>query len=180
MPMFRLSDEEAAALVDYFVALAGRTDRAAYDPLDEPFGKTAVYAQPKTIAFAFGCVSCHLPRGTPGTDPSMGGSAPPFTLAGPRLRRDWVVALLENPETQIQGTKMTSFWPSRAKPRLAQGNTRSITYPEFRFHLGEDATPDAIAKVQMEMLARYLLYHYEAAAPPASTPPAPPTPGDGR
>jgi hypothetical protein len=194
MPMFRLSDAEASALVDYFLAMAGRSDRAAFDPLDEPLS-TVAYAEPRAVEYTKGtdkrtltvrneveeakalfeahnCVTCHLKRGTPGADPNDGGSAPPFELARPRLRRDWVVALLHDPLTQIEGTKMTGFWPLKAAGARKPGETRGIQYPAFRFGVPKEGTNDDVAQAQMEALARYLLYHYEPSAPAAAAPPA--------
>ena len=191
MPTFRLSDAEASALVGYFNRLAGR-DRTSYDPLDAPLD-TKPYAEPKSIEVtrnnqkqtitvrteveqakalfdAFACAKCHLPKGTPGADPNEGGSAPPFTVVGPMLRRDWVVALLRDPQTQIHGTKMTQFWTLKTKTRRKVGETLNLEHPNFRFDAAPDATNDEVAEAQMKALARYLIYHYD----PTITPPAEP------
>lgn len=187
MPNFRLSDDEAAALVDYFLALAGRRDRFHTDPLDQPLSTTP-YAEPVTVkakgldgvwkdlvvrneleeARALfdtrNCVTCHLPRGTPGVDPSEGGSAPPLTLASKRLQHDWVLELIHNPQTQILGTKMPQNWTR--KSRTQPGDSLRVEYPQFLVGARrlEKPTNDDVAHAQMEALSRYLLWHYEADA----------------
>lgn len=198
MPMFRLSDDEASALVDYFFALAGRKDRLATDPEDEPLDDTP-YKEPvvitvkekdeagkeieskvtvnslreeaKALFDRRGCVKCHLPKGAPGTESGEGASAPPFTLAGKRLTRAWMGDLLHNPQNQIPGTKMPSFWPGRSlrgKP-APPPNSMDVTFPQFlvgaRFL--EKPTNDDIAEAQMSAIVRYLRHHYESPAPAA-------------
>jgi mono/diheme cytochrome c family protein len=181
MPAFRFSDEEANALVDYFLALAGRSSRLWTDPAAQALDETP-YASPATIKVrdktltvaneleeakllfdTFNCVKCHLPKGTPGADPNEGASAPPFTLSRARLRRDWVHALIEEPQTQINGTKMTAFWPAKAVRGRKHEDTIRVEYPEFKFGLRADpaATNDRVAHKQMEMISRYLTWHYQ-------------------
>ncbi|MBL9087282.1 MAG: c-type cytochrome [Planctomycetia bacterium] len=188
MPMFRLSDEEAVALVDYFFAVAGRKDRLASDPLDTPLDPTP-YKEPVTLktkgldgvwketvvtneieeAKALfetrNCVTCHLPKGTPGVDPSEGGSAPPFTLAAARLQHSWVLDMIHNPQWQIAGTKMPSNWA--AKSRKTPGDSIKVDYPQFLVGARrlEKPTNDDIAEAQMLAISRYLLWHYKSAAP---------------
>jgi hypothetical protein len=202
MPKFRLSDEEANALVKMFLALAGRPEALSFDPADAPLSEAA-YAQaatvtgkkdapPMTVGNAvaeaqalfdtMACVKCHLPPGTPGADPNEGGSAPPFTLAGPRLRREWIVELLKDPQSQINGTKMVQFWTRKGRRTRKEGDTWDVQYPDFQFGLrGHPHVNDALAREQMESLARWILYHYPKTptAAPAAPPPAPPAPAGG-
>jgi len=208
MPMFRLSDDEAAALVDYFLALAGRKDRLETDVEDEPLDDTP-YPAPVVIklkekdadgkeiereltlrslreeAAAFfdkaGCVKCHLPKGAPGTETGEGASAPPFTLAGARLQRGWMFDLLHNPQNQIQGTKMPSFWSTRSvrgKPAVWP-DSMSVTYPQFLLgvRFKDKPTNDEIAEAQMSAVVRYLRFHYQM---PAAATGAPPEPVSGK
>jgi mono/diheme cytochrome c family protein len=192
MPTFRLSDEEVAALVDYFKRVAGRSDRLSSDPEDAPLPDTP-YPEPVTItvgtadarrdvtvrslreeaALLFetvNCNKCHLPKGTPGADPNEGASAPPFTLSGRRLQRPWTRDMIEDPLWQIPGTKMTAFWGRITRPK--PGQTRRSDYPQFL--LGTrgkpGATPDDVTDAQMDALSRYLLHHYEAPKFPQAEP----------
>ncbi len=207
MPKFRMTDEEASALVDYFERLAGRADRTATDLDDQPLSD-APYAEPiplsveakdpegkpvkhefavkslreetKALFDTANCNRCHLPKGTPGADPNEGASAPPFTLAGRRLRREWVRDMIEDPLRQIPNTKMPAFWSRKrgGKP----GDTRKLDFPQFVLTARSipSHVPDDVSSAQMDALARFVLHHYEPTKFPAAAPPpdaAPPAGG---
>ena len=207
MPLFRLSDEEASALVDYFNAVAGRKDRLTTDGEDEPLDDTP-YKEPvvikvkekdkdgnsfdaevtvrslreetKALFVRRGCIKCHLPKGSPVTADGEGASAPPFSLSAARLQRTWMFDLLHNPQNQIPGTKMPSFWSAkRIRNKLAAPpDSLDVTFPQFlvgvRFK--DKPTNDEIADAQMAALARYLRFHYEAPAV-VTAPPEPASTG---
>jgi hypothetical protein len=87
----------------------------------------------------------------PNQDPAS--AAPNFQLAKSRLRPDWIVAWLQNPNALQEGTRMPSFWDF-SDPAHPTSNFKSF---------GGDA------KAQIEAL-RDLLMHlgepgYEAPAP---------------
>ncbi len=207
MPRFQLSDEEASAMVDYFNAVAGRKDRLATDDDDEPLDATP-YKEPvvikvkekdadgksidvevtvrnlreeaKALFQRQGCIKCHLPKGAPVTANGEGASAPPYSRSAARRQRSWMYDLLHNPQNQIPGTKMPSFWPlKRVKGKLAPPpDTMDITFPQFlvgaRFK--DKPTNDDIADAQMAALVRYLRFHYEPPAA-ATVPPEPASAG---
>ena len=200
--MFRLSDEETAALVDYFQVVAQRKDRTGTDPDDVPLDATP-YAEPvkivvkgkdekgesldrefvvhnqieeaKALFTTANCVKCHLPKGTPGADPNEGASAPPFTLAGARLRRAWMFDMAHDPQWQIQGTKMPAFWPLKSKAKQKEGDTRRVEFPQFLcLARGQkDVTPDQLADAQIGAIVRYILWHYEMPSFAPATPAEP-------
>jgi hypothetical protein len=122
------------------------------------------------------CNKCHLPKGTPGSDLTDGGVAPPFQLAARRLGRDWVIALLNDPQHVIRGTGMVSPWG-----RSGYGRSMDAKYLAFQLELREDpewqrlwaaceqgkkAGPEKdeamrrLAEVQRSALADYVLHHY--------------------
>jgi hypothetical protein len=202
MPMFRLSDAEVAALVDYFDAVAGRPDRFATDPDDHPLDTTP-WKEPVTISVkvkddagnetsrevvvrsrmeeakalfdTLNCVKCHLPKGTPGADPNEGASAPPFTLARERLQRAWMLDMVHDPQRQIEGTKMPSFWQPKSRRARKPGDSYTFTYPQFLAGTRgrEGATKDDVAEAQMGDVVRYILWHYEMPSLAAPAEPAP-------
>lgn len=195
MPEFELNDMEADALVAGFQRLAGIQIRNRYDPDSTLAGRS--YAEPleirvtnsdgglveaRTVRDAVGeaeflfdtinCNKCHLPRGTPGADPV----APPLALAGKRLSKAWVVALLNEPNHLIRGTAMISPWQ-----RSGYGRVIDKQYAPFQLELRNDAAWQALWKacdegrkpgperdeatrrlveVQREALADYVLHHY--------------------
>lgn len=120
MPTFGLSDEETTALVEYFAALEGM-------PL--PFVHVDPHAVPPENLEAakvlmsedyFACFSCHqrgdqLPEGPPE------GWAPDLGMAHERLRPEWIVEWLRNPQKVQPGTKMPSFYDTDEEGNPAGG-----------------------------------------------------------
>jgi cbb3-type cytochrome oxidase cytochrome c subunit len=109
MPTFHFSETEAATIGAYFAAV----DKVAY-----PFMSTEVQTTPERLkegAELFQksqCTSCHPTSNVmpPGKDPT--DLAPNLMLAGERLRPDWVLLWLKDPQKVFPGTKMPTFFPS--------------------------------------------------------------------
>ena len=121
MPSYGMSAERRNGLIAYFTAL----DEAAY-----PF---AEQVQPEltpeelTAALTmfspdyFNCTTCHIqgdqfPPGTPDR------WAPDFALASQRLRAEWIIDWLADPQTLMPGTRMPAFYPLGA-PDVLGGDT---------------------------------------------------------
>jgi mono/diheme cytochrome c family protein/predicted nucleic acid-binding Zn-ribbon protein len=109
MPTFNLTDEETTALVDYFAALEG---------VELPFVHTDPHDVPRENLEAakilmseeyFACFSCHQ-RGDQAPEGPPEGWAPDLAMANQRLRPDWIVRWLRNPQAVQPGTKMPSFY----------------------------------------------------------------------
>ena len=138
MPTFHFVDAEATDLVHYFAAASNKS-----------FPYLTAEAQPLTAARAkeadqlfkdLQCINCHvIGQLRPGQDP--GSAAPNLLLAKERLRPDWVVPWLKNPQALMDGTRMPSFWDfsDEAHP----------TSPSKLF--------DGDAKQQIEALRDYIL-----------------------
>lgn len=199
MPRFELSVAEADALVAGFQRLAGVTYRVTPQPASGIAAR--IYAAPveiqvtdasgKTVAartvsdaveeaeFLFdtiNCNKCHLPKGSPGSDPTDGGVAPPLKYAQQRLGREWVNYLLHDPQHLIKGTAMVSPWG-----RSGYGRVIDKAYQPFQFELRDDPAWQALWKeseqgtkpgpardqatkrlfeVQREALSDYVTHHY--------------------
>ena len=109
MPTFGFADEEATALVKYFSALE-----------DEPFPYETIALQTpdqgelgvgKQIFDALQCISCHPEQGEvipPGSEKT---GRPDLALAKPRLKADWIIEWLKDPQTFQPGTAMPQAWP---------------------------------------------------------------------
>ncbi len=109
MPTFGLMDDDATALVKYFSVLS-----------DEPFPYETIALQPpdqteirvgKQIFDALQCISCHPEQGEvipPGSDKT---GRPDLALAKHRLKADWVIEWLKDPQTFQPGTAMPQNWP---------------------------------------------------------------------
>src|SRR5206468_11734772 len=107
MPTFHFDERELGILGRYFSAL---------DKVDYPFISTDIPASPDQLragAELFTeakCMSCH-PTGSklpPGRDPS--DLAPDLMLAHERLRPDWILKWLEDPQKIANGTRMPTFF----------------------------------------------------------------------
>src|SRR5262249_42630203 len=110
MPTFGLTDDETNTVVSYFGALDKvqvpyvHLERAAISQANIDAGKSL------TGKDYFDCFSCH-PRGAQKPEGPPEGWAPDLALAWQRLRPDWIVKWLHDPQKVMPGTKMPSFFP---------------------------------------------------------------------
>ena len=121
MPSYGMDAERRNALIAYFTAL----DDAAY-----PFAEQVqpdLTPEELTAALTmfspdyFNCTTCHIqgdqfPPGTPDR------WAPNFALAAQRLRPDWIIDWLADPQSLMPGTRMPAFYPLGA-PDVLGGDT---------------------------------------------------------
>ena len=109
MPTFGLSDEEATALVKYFSALDDEVfpyETIALDPASRSELRVG-----KQIFDVLQCISCHPEQGEvipPGSDKT---GRPDLALAKSRLKADWVIEWLKEPQSFQPGTAMPQAWP---------------------------------------------------------------------
>ncbi len=108
MPTFGLSDEEATGLVRYF-AILGR-QRFPYEFVNGRVPQEHLQAGRRLVSKEYlDCFSCHQqgerkPEGPPE------GWAPDLALAKTRLRPDWIIKWLKDPQKIQPGTKMPTFF----------------------------------------------------------------------
>lgn len=108
MPSFQMPEEDAAALVDYFAALDEKL--RPYVHFDRTAVPAAAAAAGKDIFQKAECLSCHGEWPPPqGQEPP---TAPNLRFAKERLRPDWIVDWIRNPNRLQPGTKMPSFFPN--------------------------------------------------------------------
>ena len=109
MPTFGFSDSEATALVKYFSSLS-----------DEPFPYKTIALQPATradvrvgkqIFDALECISCHPEQGEVIPQGSDKTGRPDLALAKSRLKADWIIEWLKEPQSFQPGTAMPQAWP---------------------------------------------------------------------
>jgi mono/diheme cytochrome c family protein len=86
------------------------------------------------------CERCHIASAAGTMEASQ--LAPSFRLAGERLREEWIVDWLRDPQSVTPGTQMPQFWP------LDQDGKRVTPLPDV---LGGD--PEA----QMRAVAAYVM-----------------------
>jgi cbb3-type cytochrome oxidase cytochrome c subunit len=107
MPTFHLTEHEAGVIGKYFSTL---------DKVDFPFISTEIQTTPERLRAGadlftkLECAKCH-PTGSSvpaGRDPSE--LAPDLLLAQRRLRPDWVIRWLTDPQKVAPNTRMPTFW----------------------------------------------------------------------
>jgi mono/diheme cytochrome c family protein len=138
MPTFHFADEDANKLVQGFMAMEGT----------DPFETAAEHqADPATVRTGdqllvrLQCERCHIASAAGSMEASQ--LAPSFRLSGERLREEWIVDWLKDPQSITPGTQMPQFWPVDQ----ASG-TRITPLPDV---LGGD--PEA----QMRAVAAYIM-----------------------
>ncbi len=153
MPSYNLPTEEWNKLLSYWAA-HGNVEFPVSE--NAPVKLTAVEVETgKKLFNKLACASCH----TVGEKPTMaemeGGSkglAPDLLHAAKRLRREWIVQLLKNPQKMVPGTRMPGYWPEMQTPA-----------PEI---LGGDS------EKQIQLLTDYILYLGQTRGAPKSGAPA--------
>jgi mono/diheme cytochrome c family protein len=148
MPTFGLSDQHTNLLVAYFNGLSKVEIPYAY------FDSRRVPPQHLTAGRAlmskefFDCFSCHQ-QGDKKPEGPQEGWAPDLNLARHRLKPDWIVKWLQDPQKVQPGTKMPSFFPG-----------------------GPDNILEGKDDRQIEALRDYLMTLGDGAAAPPASPPA--------
>jgi mono/diheme cytochrome c family protein len=115
MPTFGLDDGETYTAVHYFQGLDEvglpyvHLDPAAYAGANVDAGR--VLASPDYLS----CFSCHV-RGDIFPEGEKDSWAPDLAMAATRLRPDWILEWLHDPQKLLPGTKMPSFYADPENP----------------------------------------------------------------
>ena len=109
MPTFGLSDDEATTLVEYFSALDD--EPFPYETLETPTRTTAELRVGKQIFDELQCISCHPSQGEIIPEGSDKAGRPDLSLARERLKPDWLIDWMKDPQSFQPGTAMPQAWP---------------------------------------------------------------------
>jgi mono/diheme cytochrome c family protein len=110
MPTFGVSDQDDHTLVAFFNGLSKVQDPYAYFN-DASVPPDYLDAARKLVSKDyFNCFSCHQ-QGDKKPEGPEEGWAPDLTLARQRLRPQWIIKWLHDPQKVQPGTKMPSFYP---------------------------------------------------------------------
>lgn len=155
MPTFNLTDEETLKLVRYFAARDGIDNPFVH--IDEAQLSPEYVAAGELLASAdyFSCWTCHQ-QGDRKPEGPQEGWAPDLALARERLKPDWIVEWIKDPQALMPGTRMPSFYDFSDE--------------------GRDGPEDVLDSdlQQVEALRDYILtLHGASAAAPMAAPPAP-------
>src|SRR5262249_34184005 len=116
MPTFPLGDERATKVVKGLSATADKP--WPYVSVHPTKRAPAEMTEAKALFDNLPCVSCHI-VGTMRPDQDPQSAAPNLVRAKTRLRPDWILAWLKNPQSLQDGTRMPSFFQAddmNAKP----------------------------------------------------------------
>ena len=117
MPSFEMSDDEATTLVKYFSALDD--EPFPYETLAPPMSTSAELRVGKQIFDELQCDSCHPSQGESIAAGSDKAGRPDLSLAKDRLKRDWLIDWMKDPQTFQPGTAMPQAWPLVGGQHLA-------------------------------------------------------------
>ncbi len=109
MPTFDMSDEEATTLVKYFYALDD--EPFPYETLAPPESTSAELRVGKQIFDDLKCDSCHPSVGETIPAGSDKAGRPDLSLANGRLKPDWLIDWMKDPQQFQRGTAMPQAWP---------------------------------------------------------------------
>jgi mono/diheme cytochrome c family protein len=116
MPNFRLSDEETNTLVQYFNA------SASVGPFETTPDMAVHLSDGENLFHSFQCSLCHVVGGVVPQGKTSAELAPDLTMAKTRLRPEWIVKWLNDPQAQMPGTRMPDFFPEAALPGILNGS----------------------------------------------------------
>ena len=141
MPTFYFDDQQLNTLVSGFMAMDGTHPfaTAAAAPADAATLRTG-----SQLLDRLQCERCHVAAAAGTMEASQ--LAPSFRLTGERLREEWLVDWMKDPQTITPGTQMPQFWP------LDDDGNFITPLPDV---LGGDA------EAQMRAVASYLMRYAE-------------------
>ena len=142
MPTFSLTDDEIAKITKYFLAIHQKEFELRDYKLTEKYPK--FLSAGKILFEEFQCLSCHTTGKIPeGKTP--GDLAPNLALASGRLKPDWILDWLADPQKIQEGTRMPSYFPDMQSPDpdILGGNSMDQIQAlrDYVFSIGQQKQP---------------------------------------
>jgi mono/diheme cytochrome c family protein len=136
MPSVHWTDEDMSALLTYMNL---KEDQVfPYHSVKANNISGQELAEAKQLFDKLQCQKCHMVQGRPPQDRTS--TAPDLAQVRKRLKPEWVVEWLKNPDAIMPGTAMTSFWPDGgpADPKLLGGDSlrQRKAIRDYLFQLG--------------------------------------------
>ena len=151
MPTFGFEDKDLNTLVQYFHNLANQ--ETTFAPAEVSEAPEEVLTAGKGLFDTFQCVKCHQ---VTQDSAAMGSSflAPDLTIAKHRLKPEWVIQWLKDPQTLQEGTMMPTFFADGQTPATevldgdAEKQIRAIRDYLYRYETSPQETDPkkAVAK----------------------------------
>ncbi|HXV27877.1 MAG TPA: c-type cytochrome [bacterium] len=112
MPTFGFHEEELTTFVQYFNHLSGI--EPSYKGTEIPQSTPAEIEAGHKLFQSFQCIKCHKSNPEPGLSASF--LAPDLVMSKTRLRPDWIIDWLKDPQALQPGTMMPAFFPDGQSP----------------------------------------------------------------
>jgi len=112
MPTFGFSEEELTTFIQYFNHLSHV--EPSYKGIEIPDTAPEELKIGGELFEQFQCIKCHQSKPPAGLTASF--LAPDLVMSKHRLRPDWVLAWLLDPQAIQEGTMMPAFWPDGESP----------------------------------------------------------------
>jgi mono/diheme cytochrome c family protein len=148
MPTFSLTGAEISALTKYFLGLSNQElelrDYRAFepDPVLLPVGKS--------IFTDFQCIKCHPTGNAPPAPGATSDLAPNLTKARDRLKPEWIVEWLADPNKLQEGTRMPTFFPDGQSPLGdvlgGDAHKQETAIRDYVMSIGQPARPRVSAR----------------------------------
>lgn len=143
MPDFQLTDQEGLAITEYVQTLRGPAIPPASGSSPGKASPDALAAGARLVSKDYlDCLNCHQ-QGQKKPEGPPDGWAPDLALARARLRPDWIVRWIEDPQKLQPGTKMPAYFPGGPSDVLGGDEAKQIlALKDYVLSLGQD-TPGA-------------------------------------
>lgn len=151
MPRFARANTNG--IVEHFAALDLKTDPVQIE-FKEPEHRILAAARYMVGDQALSCIKCHNFAGQQGT----GIQSVDLTTMSRRLRRDWFIKYMINPQAYRPGTRMPSAWPNGFSilPKVLEGDTDQQLAAIWRYLEDGDqaALPSGLGGQQIELVPK--------------------------
>ena len=140
MPTFGFTAGEINDLARYFSALDGQefpfVDQVEPALTEEELAAAETLFSPDF----FNCTTCHIEAGrTPAGSPDRW--APDFALAAERLKPQWIIDWIADPQALLPGTRMPTFYPQATPRQILDGDAdhQIRVLRDYLLMIGRDA-----------------------------------------
>jgi mono/diheme cytochrome c family protein len=134
MPTFHFSDAHLNSVFDYFQALEEYDETFHLVDVSQYSDKTI--SDGKKLFDDYRCLSCHVLENKNVTPEEAANLAPNLRLAHSRLRPDWVIDWLRDPQVIDPGTRMPSFFYSEGQRLYEDADSQMVALRNYLMTLG--------------------------------------------
>jgi cbb3-type cytochrome oxidase cytochrome c subunit len=120
MPSYGLNDEQLNTLTAFFSYDADKSYPFASSPTVDTNSATYAAGRDMFSPQSMSCARCHITGGKTPIGSTEDNWAPDLAKAHDRLRADWILQWLEDPQSLEPGTKMPMYW--------AEGEASPVTH----------------------------------------------------